>query len=208
MPKLEQMQEDHTYRAYGISLLKSQHREIRRLKKQYQPSVHGHRTWNASFLLMDYLADRPIRKGARVLEIGCGWGAASVFCAARFRARVTGLDIDRDVFPFLAAIAERNGVRVDTLARSFEALPARQLGEYHTIIGSDICFWDSMVKPLYNLVSRAFRGGSKRCVFTDPGRPTFQEFVDLCAKKHRVKLTDWYSLEPTRFEGDVVEIRP
>ena len=208
MPKLEQMPEDHMYRAYGIYLLKSQHPEIRRLKRRYQPSVHGNRTWNSSFLLMDYLVARPLRKGARVLEIGCGWGTTAVFCASRFKARVTGLDIDRDVFPFLEAIADFNDVSIDTLARKFEKLSSRELGGYHTILGSDICFWDSMVKPLYKMVSRAFRGGARRCVFTDPGRPTFYEFADLCAKKHRVRLTEWYSLEPNRFEGEVVEIRP
>ena len=208
MPKLEPIPEDHMYRAYGVYLLKSQHRVVRRLKKCYRPSVHGHRTWNSSFLLMDYLAARPVRKGARVLEIGCGWGAAAVFCASRFKARVTGLDIDRDVFPFLEAMAELNDVSIEPLARRFENLSSHKLGSYHTILGSDICFWDSMVKPLRNLVTRAFKGGARRCVFTDPGRPTFHEFVDLCAKRHRVELSEWYCLEPNRFEGDVVEIRP
>lgn len=208
MPKLDQMPEDHMYRAHGIYLLKSQHPEIRRLKRHYQPTVHGNRTWNSSFLLMDYLTAKPVRKGARVLEIGCGWGATAVFCASRFKARVTGLDIDRDVFPFLEAMADLNDVTIDTLARKFENLSSRQLGGFHTILGSDICFWDSMVKPLYNMVSRAFRGGARRCVFTDPGRPTFYEFVELCAKRHSARITEWYSLEPNRFEGEVVEIRP
>lgn len=196
------------YRAYGIYLLKSQHRLVRRLQKRYQPSVHGHRTWKSSFLLMDYLSAKPIRKGARVLEIGCGWGAAAVFCAAQFNARVTGLDIDRDVFPFLDVLAELNDVEVDTLGRKFENLSSAQLGDYHTIVGSDICFWDSMVKPLHRLVNRAFKGGVRRFVITDPGRPTFYEFVDLCTRKHRVKLAEWYSVEPERFEGEVVEVRP
>ena len=169
MPKLERMPEEHMYQAYGVYLLKSRHRLIRRLKKRYRPSVHGHRTWNSSFLLMDYLAAKPIPKGAKVLEIGCGWGAAAVFCASRFKAKVTGLDIDHDVFPFLDVLAELNGVQVDTLGQKFENLTGKQLGAYHTIVGSDICFWDSMVKPLHRLVARAFRGGTRRFVITDPG---------------------------------------
>ena len=202
MPKLEQMPEDHMYQAYGIYLLAPQHRVIRRLKKRYQPSVHGHRTWDSSFLLMDYLAAKPIPRGAKVLEVGCGWGAAAVFCAARFKAKVTGLDIDRDVFPFLEVFAQLNGVRVDTLGRKFEKLPGKQLGEYHTIVGADICFWDSLVEPLHRLVARAFRGGARRFVIADPGRPTFYRFADLCARKYEVKLTEWYAVEPERFEGE------
>ena len=81
MPKLQPLPEDHMYQAYGIYLLESKHRLIRRLKKAYQPSVHGHKTWNASFLLMDYLQHNPLKKKSKVLEVGCGWGPGSVFCA-------------------------------------------------------------------------------------------------------------------------------
>ena len=208
MPKLERMPEDHIYQAYGIYLLRSQHRLIRRLKKRYRPSVHGHKTWNASFLLMDYLHHKPIAKGTKVLEIGCGWGPASVYCARRFKAKVTGLDIDRDVFPFLDVLAELNGVKVKRLVSKFENLKSKQLADYHTIVGSDVCFWDSMVKPLYQLINRAMKAGTQRFIITDPGRPTFYELADMCSKKFKVKLVEWYAVEPERFEGEIVEITP
>ncbi len=208
MPKLERMPEDHIYQAYGIYLLRSQHRLIRRLKKRYQPSVHGHKTWNASFLLMDYLNHKPIAKGTKVLEIGCGWGPASVYCASRFKAKVTGLDIDREVFPFLDVLAELNGVKVKRLVSKFENLKTKQLADFHTIVGSDVCFWDSMVKPLYQLVNRAMKAGTQRFIITDPGRPTFYELADMCSKKFKVKLSEWYAVEPERFEGEIVEITP
>ena len=208
MPKLERMPEDHIYQAYGIYLLRSQHRLIRRLKKRYQPSVHGHKTWNASFLLMDYLDHKPIAKGTKVLEIGCGWGPASVYCASRFKAKVTGLDIDREVFPFLDVLADLNGVKVKRLVSKFENLKTKQLAGFHTIVGSDVCFWDSMVKPLYQLVNRAMKAGTQRFIITDPGRPTFYELADMCSKKFKVKLSEWYAVEPERFEGEIVEITP
>ncbi len=208
MPELEQMPETHMFRAYGVYLLKTRHRLIRQLKKRYQPSVHGHRPWQSSFLLMDYLSENPIRGSARVLEIGCGWGMAGVFCAAHFKARVTGLDIDRAVFPYMRLLAELNDVDVVTLRRKFENLRGREVGDFHTVIGADICFWDSLVKPLQRLVNRAFRNGTKRFVIADPGRPTFYEFVDRCRTRYRVDLVEWYALEPKRFEGEVVEIRP
>ena len=208
MPKLERMPEDYIYQAYGIYLLRSQHRLIRRLKKRYQPSVHGHKTWNASFLLMDYLDHKPIAKGTKVLEIGCGWGPASVYCASRFKAKVTGLDIDREVFPFLDVLAELNGVKVKRLVSKFENLKTKQLAGFHTIVGSDVCFWDSMVKPLYQLVNRAMKAGTQRFIITDPGRPTFYELADMCSKKFKVKLSEWYAVEPERFEGEIVEITP
>lgn len=208
MPKLEPLPEEHMYQAYGIYLLETKHRLIRRLKKAYQPSVHGHKTWNASFLLMDYLQHHPLKKKAKVLEVGCGWGPGSVYCARRFKARVTGLDIDKEVFPFLDVLAELNDVKVTPMTRRFESLKGPDLAKFDCIIGSDICFWDSLVKPLSQLINRALKNGVERIVITDPGRPTFYELCDMARKKHKVELIEWYATEPRHFTGEVVEIRP
>jgi len=208
MPKLEPMPDDNMYQAYGIYLLESKHRLIKRLKKNFQPSVHGHKAWNASFLLMDYLQTNPIAKKSRVLEVGCGWGPAAVYAATRFNAKVTGLDIDREVFPFLDVLAELNGVKIESMVRRFETLKGKELAKFDVIVGSDVCFWDSMVTPLTQLVNRAMKNGVKRFIVTDPGRPTFYEFCDLARQKHNVELMEWYSTEPNHFTGEVVEITP
>lgn len=208
MPKLERLPEPHVYQAYGIYLLESKHRLIRRLKKAYQPSVHGHKAWNASFLLMDYLQHEPLAKRSRVLEVGCGWGPGSVYCASRFKARVTGLDIDKDVFPFLEVLAALNDVEVAPLTSRFEKLDANDFSHFDVVVGSDVCFWDKMIKSLDRMVKRALAGGVKRVIITDPGRPPFYEFCDLARKQHDVSLQEWYATEPEYFAGEVVEIRP
>ena len=208
MPKLESMPEDHMYQAYGIYLLESKHRLIRRLKKAYQPSVHGHKTWSSSFVLMDYLQFHPLQKKSRVLEVGCGWGPGSIFCAAEFKAKVTGLDIDSAVFPFLEILAELNDVTVTPMKRRLESLKAADLSEFDVIVGSDVCFWDSLVKPLSRLIDRAMKSGVERVIITDPGRPTFYELCDIARKKHKVKLNEWYATEPERVIGEVLEVRP
>jgi len=196
------------YQAYGIYLLASKHRLIRRLRKAYQPSVHGHKTWNASFLLMDYLQHEPLAKKSRVLEIGCGWGPGAVYCASRFKARVTGLDIDREVFPFLEVLAALNEVDVATRVGRFEKLSKKQLSEFDVIVGSDICFWDKMVKPLTQLINRSMDAGVQRVILTDPGRPTFYELCDAASRKHSAELSEWYATEPEYFAGEVLEVRP
>jgi predicted nicotinamide N-methyase len=208
MPKLERLPEPHIYQAYGTYLLESKHRLIRRLRKAYQPSVHGHKTWSASFLLMDYLQHEPMSKKSRVLEIGCGWGPGSVFCASQFKAKVTALDIDKEVFPFLDVLAALNNVEVTPLPQKFEKLTVKDLAQFDVIVGSDVCFWDSMVKPLKALVNRAMKAGVKRVIITDPGRPTFYELADQCSKLHEVNLQEWYAAEPEYFAGEVVDIRP
>lgn len=208
MPKLERLPEPHIYQAYGIYLLESKHRLIRRLKKAYQPSVHGHKAWNASFLLMDYLQHEPLSRRARVLEVGCGWGPGAVFCARRFNARVTALDIDKDVFPFLEVLAALNDVDVTPLTSRFEKVTTEELGQFDVVVASDVCFWDKMIKPLNRLVKRSLDAGVKRIIITDPGRPPFYEFCDLARRNYQVELQEWYATEPEYFAGEVVEIRP
>tara|TARA_A100001037_G_scaffold51031_1_gene43066 strand:- start:25637 stop:26269 length:633 start_codon:yes stop_codon:yes gene_type:complete len=207
MPKLERLPEPNIYQAYGIYLLESKHRLIRRLKKAYQPSVHGHKTWSSSFLLMDYLQHNPMAKKSCVMEIGSGWGPGSVFCAKRFKAKVTAVDIDREVYPFLDVLAELNGVKIEPLVSRFEKLTNKQLAKQDLLVGSDICFWDELVKPLGRLITRALEAGVSRVIVTDPGRPTFYELCDRMAKKHKVSLNEWYAVEPRYVTGEVVEIR-
>ena len=207
MPKLEQMPEEHVYQAYGIYLLGRRHRLIQRLKEHYEPSSHGDRTWQSSFVLMDYLQQRPPPKRSRIMEIGCGWGSAAVYCAKTFRARVTGVDFDGDVFPFLELLAELNNVKVRALHARIERLTTRRLGEEDLLIGSDVCFWDRMVKPMTNLVARAMRGGVSRVVIADPGRTTFYELAERCSRRWHVELTEWYASDPRRVCGEILEVR-
>ena len=209
MPVLEQMPEEHIYQAYGIYLLTSQHRLIRRLKRAYEPSIHGNKAWKSSFLLMDYLLYHPPRLRAKAMELGCGWGAGAVFCARRFQAKMTGLDMDKNVFPYLEMLAALNDVEVTTEEANFNNLSAERLGREYMLIGSDICFWDSMVEPLFQVVERAMAGGVKRVVLADPGRPTFYELADLCTQREwRTELTEWYATDPSRVAGEVLEVRP
>lgn len=208
MPRLDPMPEPHMFQAYGIYLLESQHRLVRGLKRLYSPSVHGHKTWHSSFLLMDYLEHHPPRQGSSVMEVGCGWGPVSVYCAKAVQGHVTGVDMDKDVFPFLDVLAALNDVKVETVTRRFERLKGRELGAANLLVGSDICFWDNLIDPVYHLIKRALTNGTQRVIIADPGRPTFYELVDRCADRFDANLTEWYSLEPERFVGEILEVQP
>ncbi|MEE9255287.1 MAG: methyltransferase domain-containing protein [Pseudomonadales bacterium] len=207
MPRLDALDEPHMFEAYGLYLLSSSHRFVRRLKAYYSPSVHGHQTWRSSYLLMDYFRHHPLRKGARVMEVGCGWGPAGIFCARQYRARVTGVDMDEDVFPFLDVLAALNEVEITPVRKSFEQLKKRDLANEHTVIGSDICFWDSMKKPLFNLIRRALTAGVKQVVIADPGRPPFHALADRCEAHFNARVERWYALEPNRTEGYILRVR-
>lgn len=207
MPRLQRVPEPHVQYAYGVYLLGHKHQLIKALKSRHQPSIHGHRSWNSAFLMMDYLVHNPLTQGTSVMELGCGWGAVATFCAKKFSASVTGVDLDAQVFPYLGVLAEINDVEIETKCADFKKLKAAELGAHKVIVGSDICFWDSLVDPLVKLVARAMNANTEKIIIADPGRPTFYEFCDQVAKQYPLQLQEWYSVEPDKFTGEVVEIR-
>ena len=191
---------------FGLTVLKNNHRDIRQLRREAgYPSHHGNKVWNSSLLLIDYLNEFPIQKKSRVLEIGCGWGITGIYCGKQFKARVTGLDIDDSVFPFLEHHAEINGVSVDTLNLSYEKVTGKILSEFDVVIGGDICFWDELSKPLFNLAKRAKKANT-RVIITDPGRPPYTEMAERCCAKLGGSLEAWSVPEPHNCSGFVLDV--
>jgi predicted nicotinamide N-methyase len=167
--------------AFGVKILNSNHTEIRRLKREgHVAELHGNKFWNSSFLIMDYLKKHPLKKGVRVLEIGCGWGLLGIYCARQFDAKVTGIDADGNVLPFMQLHAERNGVTVVGKKMTFQQLSTAKLQEFDIILGADICFWDEMSGMLHNLIRRAQRAGVSQVLIADPCRAPFTDLALRC----------------------------
>jgi predicted nicotinamide N-methyase len=193
-------------RAYGIKVLLSRHPEIRRLKRDNTPTNHGNKFWTSSWLLMDYFKRRGLSQGSRVMEVGCGWGLAGVYCAKRYGAVVTGVDIDQDVFPFSRLHAKINKVDITFLKKGFEGLRRRHLKDLDVLIGADICFWDNMTDPLKRLIIRAQRAGVKLVLISDPVRSPFEELCKYFVDKKEGELLDWSVKRPREIRGQILEI--
>jgi predicted nicotinamide N-methyase len=124
--------------------------------------------WPAGLQLAEQIAEVDLR-GKRVFEIGCGLGLASIVAAKR-GAEVLAVDPHPAVGGFLAENAELNGVSVEY---------REQLVEQHTfdlVMGSDILYERSLVKPLAQLFYQTMAPGG-RGLLADPGRPYLQNFV-------------------------------
>lgn len=174
----------HQISYMGVQALKSSHPQVRKLKRQQQGhSAHGNKVWRSSFVLMDYLSDQAIPQHSRVLDIGCGWGLTAIYLAKQFNANVTGIDIDASVEPFLTLQAEINDCQISFQRRSFESLTKSELAKYHSLIGTDICFWDELTVPLFNVIRRAISAGCQNIYIADPGRPPFWSLADQCVAK-------------------------
>ena len=197
----------HQRDIFGVTVLKNSHPDIRRIKRQGgRAVVHGNKFWHSASLMIDYLQVSPPNRHWRILEVGCGWGISGVFCAKRFDAQVTALDIDDTVFAYLDHHAKLNGVTIATVKRRYEQVSTAMLSEFDILIGSDICFWDEMSGPLFNLINRAYRAGIKRIVLTDPGREPFRQMAERCMNKFDAIYDRWLVPHPYNLTGLVLDI--
>ena len=196
----------HEIRSRGLRVLLSHHPRIRRLKRDYYPSFHGNKLWSSSWLLMDFLGRRGLPKKGRVMEIGCGWGLLGMYCAKKFQARVTCVDIDSDVFPFLELHAEVNKVKITTMKGAIGGLSRDQLKGIDTIVGADICFWENMVLALKRLINRALKAGVNKIYIADPGRSPFEELEAYYQNKNLGQTMNWRVRYPRPVEGRILKI--
>ena len=183
----------------------SSHPAIRRVKRQgATTTIHGNKLWKSSCLLIDYLNKNRPDHCARVLDVGCGWGVAGIWCAKTLHSDVTSADADPNVFPYLAATAELNGVTTTSLVSRFENLTTRKLAQFDMLIAADICFWDELVDPVYNLVNRAVKAGVKQILIADPERSTFFEMAERCATRHCAEIIEWQTNSPIKSQGAIM----
>ena len=191
MGKKKKKSKDTTRQAYGITVLKAADPRVRQLKKDYAPFIHGNKFWNSSWCVMDFLSLQGLPSEPRVLEIGCGWGLAGMYCAKKYGAKVTGMDADSAVFPYLKLHAEVNEVEVKTWRCKFEKVKKKDLRGTQLIIGADICFWDEMVAPVYKLMKKAIEVGVGQIIVADPGRPPFHALREKVVKKLGGEVKEW-----------------
>ncbi len=191
---------------YGIHVYLSRHKKIRALKRLHSPGLHGFRVWPSSWLLMDFFEHRGLPKGTRVMEVGCGWGLAGIYCAKKYMAAVTGVDKDSGVFPYLRLHADINSVPVTTLKKGFDGLTHGQLENIDVMIGADICFWDSMVDPLTDLVDRALDTGVQLVLIADPGRQTFNNFSEKLIGNRKGEMWNRTVDHPYHIHGNILEM--
>lgn len=196
-----------TQERFGIVRLMAGHPAMRKLRDEgHIPSIHGNKHWPSADLLIDYLQEHPLKKKAHVLDAGCGWGLGGIYCAKTYKAKVTAVDADDAVFPFLRAHAELNGVEIECLKKKFQGVKKEVLKDIDAIIGADICFWDEMVKPLLKLIDRALDSGVKRVMIADPERSPFFTLAKKCSKRYGAELVEWRSEAYPRISGSILVI--
>jgi predicted nicotinamide N-methyase len=204
----KQVTESHIINYLGLKILKSSHPDVRKIKRQqHGHSAHGNKVWRSSFALIDYLETYPLKKHSKVLEIGCGWGLNSLYLTKHQKVDITAIDIDDSVKPYFELQNSINQCHINFQQRSFESLKPSEMKNYHYVIGSDICFWNEMTKPLFRLIDLSLSSGVQKLMIADPGRPPFWELTEKCAKKFDSEVITRRIYKPWKSEKYILVIR-
>ena len=190
----------------GLQVPYARHPRVRALKRQgHHPSIHGTKLWSSSDVLIDYIASTTAIAPKSVIDAGCGWGLAGIWCAKTFGSPVASVDADASVMPYLELVAELNEVEVTPVVARFEQLDARLLGATDWLIAADICFWDELVDPVTKMIERALESGTKRIMISDPRREPFFTVVDMILSEHGGEVMDW-RVGNSRHSGVIVVV--
>jgi predicted nicotinamide N-methyase len=197
-----------TYQVRGLTLYTEDHPKILQLQEEEgYPEIHGHKIWHSSYFIMDYLSAQPLPERASVMDIGCGWGLLGIYCARMFNARVTAVDADLHVFPFLSLHASVNDVEIHPHVSRFEAIPGKMLQGMDMIAGGDVCFWDELVDPLFVLIEKSVRHKVPLIIIADPGRSPFLRLARRCQKYFNTTLEPVSTDSPATEQGFLLIIR-
>lgn len=192
--------------AYGLRYLLPKHKEIAKLKKNYKPLNHGDKVWSSNWVLIDFINESNLITNHRVLDIGCGWGICGIFCAKKYNVKVTGVDMDYEVEPYVNLHSKLNNVKIDFVNLDYNKVKKNILKNVDLVIGSDICFCDSLIDPLRRFFQRAKNASVQQILISDPGRWPFDDLVDLYLGKKGVELIEWQTNKPFNLFGKILKI--
>ena len=176
----------------GLHVPYARHPRVRAIKRQgHHPIIHGTKLWNSSGVLIDYIASTTPLGPQSVIDAGCGWGLAGIWCAKTFGSAVASVDADASVMPYLELVAELNDVEVTPVVARFEQLDAGLLGATDWLIAADVCFWEELVAPVTSMIERAIESGTKRIMISDPRREPFFTMADTILSDFGGELVEW-----------------
>ena len=131
-------------------------------------------------------AERLVRPGDRVVELGCGLGVASI-AAALAGAHVLATDWAADALAFTADNAARNGAAVETALVRWDAPSALlEPGPWDWVLAADVLYENRNVAALLELLPRL----GSRALLADPGRPAARSFLDALSGWTAERLDD------------------
>src|SRR5437867_818055 len=88
--------------------------------------------------------------------------------------------------------------------RRLQHVAPQELAAFDLIVGADICFWEELVDPLYQLVCHSVAAGVAEILVADPGRPPFDELCARCVQQGNAEVLAWSVTTPVAEPGRIL----
>lgn len=152
-----------------------------------RPAPYWATLWPAGIVLARRLAAMEL-EGMRVLELGCGLGAAAV-AAARAGADVLATDGEPDAVAFAAHTLALNDVVGEVQVATWPDLVRLYADEpFDLVVGADVLYRRENVRELHDLLGVLVAPGGSALI-ADPGRAAAKELWPMLRRRWRRTLS-------------------
>src|SRR5262249_25521675 len=98
------------------------------------------------------------------------------------------------------------GVHLATRHGTFAELTPQDLAAFDLLVGADICFWEDLVAPLYQLIRHSVAAGVAEILVADPSRPPFDELCARCVPQGDADMFTWAMTTPVGDRGGLLGV--
>lgn len=137
-------------------------------------------TWPAAFGLAEYLLLNHPVAGTRVLELGCGTGAAGI-ALAMAGARVVSTDYDHLALALARHNAHLNGCHSHETC-FLDWYQPRLLGRFDLVVGSEVVYFQKSFAPLLSVLKQ-YTAPAGSVILSDQWRPQVELFLKVCVEE-------------------------
>ncbi len=141
--------------------------------------------WEAEVILANLVATFPVEPGKQMLELGAGLGVAGMV-AASFGHKVTITDYKDEILDFVRVSACINNCLSNIRLELLDWLKPKELGQFDTIIASEVLFHESFFVPLLDVFKKYLKPNGTIYMTHDIRRKSLAKFLPLCEKDYQI----------------------
>lgn len=142
--------------------------------------------WEASLVLAEFMANIPLDKDKRILEVGAGMAVPGMVASA-FGYNVTVTDYEDEIMDFVRVSSIINQCE-DLKCETLDWFEPSKLGEFDIILASEVVFHKRFFEPLLNVLKEYLAPGGVIYMSHAADRETLLPFFRMCEDRFQIAM--------------------
>lgn len=144
--------------------------------------------WPSSEAIFEFCTKHPIKKGAKICEIGAGLGIISAAIAAGAKdSFLVSTDISKDSVFYIQENLRRNDLKGESACCDWRYSPFKD--KFDIIVGADILYEERWTEPVLNFIKENLKPKGYALI-SDPNRKHWQNFKKIAQGKGFKLITE------------------